>query len=316
MLLNQRHHLEGGGLVTTLRVTCRRPARWHRDTVIAIVALSPSIVAVAVFIYAFLLWTGYMSLTRWNDVLPDYTFVGLVNFSRLIDTDRFITDLKNTAFFASLFIVECVVIGFSLAAFLDQRVRGEAVFRTIILLPFAVSAIVTGVAWRWLESYTSGLNLLFAKIGLGFLQSHWFADSNIGIIAVTLAATWQMSGYVMALYLAGLRSIPAELREAAAIDGAGTFALYRHVLVPLLTPVTWSVVVILGTLSLRVFDLTASMTQSGPAFADDTPAYFMFQTTFQSNHFSQGAAIATTMLVPAVLLIVPYLRSLRSEVQA
>jgi glucose/mannose transport system permease protein len=120
----------------------------------------------------------------------------------------------------------------------------------------------------------------------------------------------------MALYLAGLRGIPVDLREAAAIDGAGTGALYWYVIIPLLRPVTFTVLVILGNLSLRVFDLTASMTQSGPAFADDTPAYFMFQTTFQSNHFSQGASIAVVMLLLASCLIVPYLLSVQSEAES
>ncbi|MDE3075850.1 MAG: sugar ABC transporter permease, partial [Chloroflexota bacterium] len=274
---------------------------------------SPSILAVLFFIYAFLLWTGFTSLTLWNTVRPDFTFVGVRNFLRLFGEDRFRSDLKNTAMFAAVFIGGCIAIGFPLAALLDRKLRGGHVFRTIILLPFAASAIVTGVVWRWLESYDSGINLLFANVGLGFIKSHWFADPNIGITAVALAAVWQMAGYVMALYLAGLSNIPSELREAAAVDGCGTFALYRHVIVPQLVPVTFSVIVILGTLSLRVFDLTASMTQSGPAFADDTPAYFMFQTTFQSNQFAQGAAIATVMLIPAVFLIIPYLRSVRTE---
>ncbi len=276
------------GYMAARATTVRRRSRLRGDTLLAVLALCPSLLAVAVFIYAFILWTGVASLTAWDDVRPDFTFVGFRNFVRLFHTDRFITDLQNTATFAVLFIVECIGIGFSLAVLLDQRVKGEALYRTIFLLPFAVSAIVTGVAWRWLESSTSGINLLLAKVGLGFIHSRWFADPNIGIMAVTLAASWQMSGYVMALYLAGLRGIPTDLREAAAIDGAGSLALYRYLIIPMLKPVTLTALVILVNLSLRVFDLTASMTQSGPAFADDTPAYFMFQTTFQSNHFSQG----------------------------
>ena len=294
----------------------RRGARWFRsDTLVAVLVLSPSIVAVVVFIYAFMFWTIYSSLVLWNDVVPDYTFVGLRNFSRLFDTDRFLIDLHNMLVFTSLFLVECIVVGFLLAVFLDQRIKGEAIFRTIFLLPFAVSAIVTGVAWRWLMNPTSGIDLLFSKVGLGFLHSNWFADQNFGIAAVTIAASWQMSGYVMALYLAGLRGIPGELREAAAIDGAGAIALYRYVIVPMLTPVTYTVVVIVGGIALRTFDLIASMTSSGPAFADDTLAFFMFQTTFQSNHFAQGAAIAVVMLVLAACLTVPYLINISREVE-
>lgn len=277
--------------------------------------MTPSIVAVAIFVYAFIFWTIYSSLSRWNDVVPDYTFVGLRNFQRLLETDRFLTDLHNILVFTGLFLVESIVVGFLLAVFLDQRIRGEAIFRTIFLLPFAVSAVVTGVAWRWLMNPDSGINLLFKVVGLGFIHSRWFTDPNFGIAAVTIAASWQMSGYVMALYLAALRGIPAELREAAAIDGAGTVALYRFVIIPLMTPVTYTVLVILGGIAIRLFDMTSSMTSSGPAFADDTPAFFMFQTTFQSNHFSQGAAIAVVMLILAGLLTIPYLISTGREVE-
>jgi glucose/mannose transport system permease protein len=309
--------LEGreGGLAVPLPAP-RRGFQWLRsDTFLAVLVLSPSIVAVVVFIYAFMFWTIYSSLVLWNDVVPDYTFVGLRNFTRLLNTDRFLIDLHNILVFTALFLIECIVVGFLLAVFLDQRIKGEAIFRTIFLLPFAVSAIVTGVAWRWLMNPDSGVDLLFRKVGLGFIHSNWFADQNFGIAAVTIAASWQMSGYVMALYLAGLRGIPGELREAAAIDGAGTLGLYRYVIVPLLTPVTYTVVVIVGGIALRTFDLVASMTSSGPAFADDTPAFFMFQTTFQSNHFSQGAAIAVVMLILAAFLTVPYLININREVE-
>jgi glucose/mannose transport system permease protein len=295
--------------------TRRRSRRFRSDTLLPILVLSPSLAAVAIFIYAFVIWTGHIALVRWNDLRPDYAFVGVHNLVRLFDTDRFQIDLHNTVTFFFLFLAESIVVGFLLAAFLDQGVKGEAILRTIYLLPFAVSAIVTGVAWRWLMFPGSGINLLFKKVGLGFIHPSWFADPNIGIAAVTIAASWQMSGYAMALYLAGLRTIPAELRETAQIDGAGSVAYYRHVAIPMLMPVTFTSFVILGTIALRLFDLTASMTSSGPAYADDTLAFFMFQTTFQSNHFSQGAAIAIVMLFFASCLTVPYLLSIRSEVE-
>ncbi|HEV8638018.1 MAG TPA: sugar ABC transporter permease [Chloroflexota bacterium] len=305
----------GGGLAAPRPLARPRTARIRGDTLVAILALSPSIIAVAVFVYGFILWTGYVSLVRWDGPAPDYAFVGLRNYARLFETERFLIDLGNTAIFAALFMAECVVVGFVLAVFLDQHVKGEAIFRTIYIFPFAISAVVTGVAWRWLMQPTSGINLLLSSVGLGALQSRWFADPDVGIKAVTIVAAWQMSGYVMALYLAGLRAVPGELREAAAIDGAGAFAYYRHVVLPLLAPVTFAVVVILGNVSLRLFDLTASMTSSGPAYADDTPAFFMFQTTFQQYHFAQGAAIAMVILALASLLIVPHLYSVRSEVE-
>lgn len=298
---------EGGAAALAAHPPARRFGLPRGDMLLAILALSPSILAVGIFIYGFIVWTGYISLVNWNDALPTYAFVGLRNFQRLFETERFQIDLRNTAIFATLFMVQCIVVGFALALLLDQHIRGENAFRTIFLLPFAVSSVVTGVAWRWLMNPASGINRLFDYAGLGFLKSGWYTDPRIGIAAVTIVATWQMSGYVMALYLAGLRSIPAEIREAAAIDGASGLALYRHVIIPLLMPVTLSAAILLGTYSLRLFDITVVMTSSGQGFSTDTPALFMFQTTFQSNKFSQGSAIAFVMLLLALLLIVPYM---------
>lgn len=136
------------------------------------------------------------------------------------------------------------------------------------------------------------------------------------MISVVIAATWQMSGYTMAMYLAGLRAIPDELREAARVDGATELQLLRHIILPLLKPITLSAVIILGHMSLKIFDLVVSMTGPGPAFATDVPAYFMFDTTFRGNNFAQGAAIAMLLLVVVAFLVIPYLRdTMRSEAQ-
>ncbi len=313
-LRRETAHQRAGAASVAPAIKPRRLA-WplRSDRLLAILCLSPSLAAVAVFIYGFMLWNGFIAVVNWNQPTVDYAFVGLRNFERLFSTERFLLDVRNTAIFGSLFIGQSMIVGFVLAVLLDQRVRGEAIFRTIYVLPFAISLIVTGVAWKWLMYPASGINLLLAWSGLGFLQFKWFADPAIGIAAVTIAGAWQMSGYVMALYLAGLRGIPAELREAAMIDGANGFAYYRHVALPQLAPVTLSALVILGTLSLRVFDLTFSMTGSGPAFATDTPALFMYQTAFHQHRYSLGAAVGTLVLIPSICLILPFLLSLRSE---
>ena len=277
--------------------------------------ISPSVLAVLVFIYAFIVWTFYIAVINWNDVTPNFTFVGLQNFVRLFQTPRFITDLRNTAVFSIFFLGQCLGIGLLLAILLDQKVKGEAFFRTVYVLPFAVSAIVTGVAWKWLMVPSSGINAIFGAVGLSFLQNKWFADPNIGIIATSIAGAWQMSGYTMALYLAGLRGVPGELRDAARIDGASGFQYYRYIAIPLITPVTFSAMIILGTISLRLFDLPASMTGSGPAFATDSPAFFMFETTFSQYRYSTGAAIGVVMLILALGLIVPYFFTVKEELE-
>ena len=129
------------------------------------------------------------------------------------------------------------------------------------------------------------------------------------MISVVIAATWQMSGYTMAMYLAGLRGIPDELREAARVDGATEVQIYRHIILPMLRPITLSAVIILGHMSLKIFDLVVSMTGPGPAFATDVPAFFMWDTTFRGNNFAQGAAIAILLLIVVAVLIMPYLVS-------
>jgi glucose/mannose transport system permease protein len=327
-----------------------RRVSWER--VVSVLLLAPSAIAIAIFVYGFIGFTGLASLTKWNQLLPDFTLVGLDNYRSLFAHPRFQIDLRNTVVFTVLFLVSCLAIGFLLAVLLDQRIRGEGVFRSIYLFPMAISFIVTGVVWRWLlnpgtaEGGSTGVNLLFENIGLGFLKWGWFTDptvlyvrpeSGIGqllqriglqmftrptfgislaIISVVLAATWQMSGYTMALYLAGLRSISDELREAARVDGASELQILQYIIVPLLSPITLSAVIILGHISLKIYDLVVAMTGPGIGFSTDVPAYFMWETTFEGNRFARGASIATILLVMVAVLIVPYLvSSTRKEAQ-
>ncbi len=305
----------------------RRPTR---DRVLSIGLIAPSIVAVAVFVYGLIGWTGFVSTTKWNTLTPDYTSVGLDNFVNIFNYPRFQLDLRNTVVFTIFFVLTCLVIGLFLANLLDRRIRGEGFFRSIFLFPMAISFIVTGVVWKWLMTPTAGVNLLLGldpatnrwltdptvvhlptgtilnDIGLGFLSTNKFGVP-IALLSVVIAAVWQMSGFVMALYLAGLRGIPDELREAARVDGASELRIFRHVILPLLTPVTVTAVIILGHISLKIYDLTVAMSPTGLGFSTDFPATFMWQTTFFSNQFARGAAVAIVMLVLIATLIVPYL---------
>lgn len=280
-----------------------------------ILFITPSIVAVGIFVYGFIGWTGFISFTKWNDVLPDYTLVGFENYRKLFANMRFQIDLHNTLVFTVIFVTSSLVIGLLLAILIDQRIKGEGIFRSLFLLPMAVSFIVSGVTWRWLFNPGSiqmgniGVNQLFEKIGLNFLICGWYTDPNIGIKAVAIAAIWQFSGYTMALYLAGLRGIPLELREAASIDGADQFQIFYYIILPFLRPITFGAIIILGHISLKIFDLIVAMTGSGPAFSSDVPALFMYDTTFRGNHFAQGASIAIVLLLLVSLLIIPYLVS-------
>ncbi len=308
---------------THARTAPRRP-RLNGDSILSLILIAPSLIAIAIFVYVFIGWTAVASLSRWDDIVPDFTFRGFGNFQRLFDNPRFQQDITNTIVFTVAFVIACIAIGMGLAILLDQKIRGENIFRNIFLFPMAISFIVTGVVWRWLENPNAGINKildvtinpLLSLVGITPLHPGWFIDPSIGILGVVLAATWQMSGYIMALYLAGLRSIPDELREAARVDGATEIGIYRHIILPLLNPITLSAIIILGHISLKIFDLTSAMTGPGPGFIDDVPAYFMFDTTFRGNHFWQGAAIAIVLLVGVSLLVIPYLvYSVRTETE-
>ncbi|MEN3010081.1 MAG: sugar ABC transporter permease [Candidatus Bipolaricaulaceae bacterium] len=294
----------------------------RREQVLSVLLVLPSVLALFAFVYGFIGWTGYVSLSNWNRLVPDYTFVGWANYQRLLQNPRFLITLRNLGVFTGLFVGGSVVLGFLLAVLLDRRVRAEGFFRTVYLYPLALSFIVTGVVWRWLlnpgspQMGSTGINRLLELMGLGFLKSGWYTDPRVGIIAVAVAAIWQMSGYVMAMYLAGLRGIPEELREAARVDGASELQIYRYVVLPLLRPITFGALIVLGHISLKIYDLVVAMTGTGPGFSCDVPAYFMWETTFRANRFGQGAGIAIILLLIVSLLIVPYLRlSLRREVE-
>lgn len=297
--------------------------RLRRETIFSFLLTFPSALAILVFVYGFIGLTFYVSFSNWNRLVPDYTFIGAANYLRLFQNPRFIITLRNLGVFTGLFVGGSLLLGFFLAVLLDRRIRAEGLFRTIYLYPLALSFIVTGVIWRWLlnpgspQMGSTGINLLLEMLGLGFLKTGWYTDPRIGIIAVAIAAIWQMSGYVMAMYLAGLRGIPEELREAARVDGASEIQIYRFVILPMLRPVTFGALIVLGHISLKIYDLVVAMTGPGPGYSCDVPAYFMWELTFRANRFAQGAGIAVILLLIVSLLIIPYLRySLRREVEA
>ena len=265
------------------------------------------------FIYGFIIWTGYISMVKWNTVVPDYTFVGLQNWIQLFSMERFGWNMRNLVVYSLGFMTQCIVLGFFIAVFLNQKIKGEALFRTIVILPFAVSGIVTGVAWRWLMQPTTGINLLFQQLGFENFYFEWNSNPEWGMLAITIAAAWQFTGYVMALYLASLRGISSEVIEAARVDGANTFNLYWRVIIPLLMPVTFTAIVLTGMGSIRAFDLVVVL--AGPAFTTDTLAIHMYQSVFGQYRFSLGAALGFFMIFLSLFLVVPYLRSMRGEVE-
>lgn len=291
----------------------------NRDKILAVVLVSPSILALAIFVYGFIAWSVRVSLSEWKGLLPDYTWAGFRNYLELFVDPRFHIDIRNTLIFTIVFVGGTLSLGLLLAILLDQNLPGEAFFRNLFIFPMAISFIVTGVVWRWLMnpamgSRMSGLNLLFQNMGLDFLINQWHTTPKWGIAAIALAAIWQMSGYTMAIFLGGLRSIPDELREAARVDGANEFQIYLKIILPILSPVTLSAMIILGHISLKVFDLIIAV--AGKQLPLDVPAIYMWQTTFDGYFFGRGAAIGILLLLSVAVLIIPYLRyTLKNEAE-
>ena len=280
----------------------------------------PSIIAIAIFVYFFIGWTARVSVSAWNSMTPDYTFVGLKNYRYLFEDNlRLQIKIKNTIIFTSIFVVGSLAIGLFSAVLLDQNLPGEGFFRSLFIFPMAISYIVTGVVWRWLMNPAqgtrmSGLNLLFSKLNLDFLINNWTSTPQWGIAFLAIPAIWQLSGYTMAMYLAGLRAIPEEIREAARVDGASEFTIFRYIILPLLRPVTLSAMIILGHMSLKTFDLVIATV--GKQLVLDMPSVHMWQITFDGLQYGTGAAISILLLIATAVLIIPYLFfSLRGEVK-
>jgi glucose/mannose transport system permease protein len=287
---------------------------WEKLT--PVLLLTPSLILIAVFVYGFIAATARTSLVRWNSALPDFTFVGLRNYQRLFQLDRFQADLVNTVHFTVIFLVGCIVLGLGAAVLLDQRLRGSLFFQNVYMYPLALSFVVTGTVWRWILNPNYGINVILGTLHLDFLKSGWLTDTHTALNSLGIAAVWQMSGFCMAMFLAGLRSIPEELREAARVDGANEWQLFWRITFPLLRPITLSAVIILGHISLKIFDLVYVMTFGGPGFSTDMPSLYMWISTFQQFLYSRGAAIAIVLLLMVALLIVPYLIwNLRGETE-
>ncbi|MCI0182428.1 MAG: sugar ABC transporter permease [Acidibacillus sp.] len=301
----------------------RKRFRISRDRISALATLAPSIILLGIFVYGFIVWTVYVSFTNWNSFIPNFSFAGLKNYLFVFETFRFQSDLRNIVVFTILFIIACIVIGLFLAMLIDQKIKAESLFRSIFIFPMAVSFVVTGVIWSWILNPQTGVNLILKAMGFKHLPS-WFLSTTIipnitvgqiqlgiplALLAVLIAAVWEMSGFAMAVYLAGLRGISDDIKEAARIDGAGSWRIFWSIILPQLKATTTTVVIILTAASLKIFGLIYAMTGPGQEFVTDMPSMDMFQTTFQGNEFAQGAAISVVLLIIMAAFIVPYLIS-------
>lgn len=277
--------------------------------------LSPSAALVAVCVYGFIVFTFYLSFTD-SRILPSFGWVGMENYVKLFKLSHWRTAVANLVVFAFLYIAICMAMGLLLAIFLDQRIRGEGVLRPIYLYPMALSFIVTGTAWKWIMDPGIGIEHTMHAWGFADFKFNWIKDRDYAIYTVVIAAVWQSSGFVMAMFLAGLRGIDGEVMRAAQIDGASAFSMYRRVILPQLRPAMLSAVVILSHLAIKSYDLVIALTGGGPGRATELPATFMYSYTFTRNQMGIGAASATIMLATVAAIMVPYLYSELREKRA
>jgi glucose/mannose transport system permease protein len=286
-----------------------QPARTARERLgefLPRIVLAPSFAAVLIFVYGFIIFTGYLSFTD-SKILPSFDFVGWKNYVRLWSLPNWWIALENLAIFASLYIVICTAIGLGLAILLDQKIRGEGVLRPIYLYPMAISFIVTGTAWKWFLDPGIGVERIVRLWGWSDFTFEWIKDTQMAIYCVVIAAVWQSSGFVMAMFLAGLRGIDNEIIKAAQIDGATNFKLYKRIIIPMLRPAFLSAFVVLAHLAIKSYDLVIALTNGGPGRATELPATFMYSYTFTRNSMGIGAASAVIMLMMIASVIIPYI---------
>lgn len=270
--------------------------------------LAPGFVLGLAFIYGLMAWNGYLSFSA-SRLLPNYEWAGLVHYQTLWANERWWVALRNLGLFGGLFIAGAMGLGLLMAILLDQKVRAEGALRTVFLYPMALSFIVTGTAWKWILNPGQGLEKLLIDAGFTSAKLDWLIDPDRAIYCVVIAAIWQSSGFVMALFLAGLRAIDDSIIKAAQVDGASLPRIYWRILIPTLRPVFFSTLMIVAHLAIKSFDLVMALTAGGPGYATDLPATFMYTMAFTRGQIGLGAASATMMLATIAALVVPYLYS-------
>jgi glucose/mannose transport system permease protein len=282
-----------------------RPWRERLGTWLPIAVLAPSLLATFVYVFVFTGWTLYISLSN-SSLMPSYGFVGLENYISLWANRRWNVAYTNLFIFSILYVIGTMVVGLLLAILIDQRVRAESVWRTIYLYPLAVSFVVTGTVWSWLYSPTSGIEFLVRSLGWTDFTFAWTTSRDLALYAIVLTGIWQASGFAMALFLAGLRSVDQDLIKAAQIDGAGLFRIYRRIMIPAIGPIFIAVLVVLLQFAIKTFDLALALTNGGPGIATTFPAIYVYDFMFTRGQIGEGAAAAIMILLALAVVLVPY----------
>lgn len=277
-----------------------RVAKWTPQLV-----LTPTLIATFLYVFVFCGWTIWISLSS-STLLPVYDFQGFQHYVNLWTSRRWVTAYNNLFVFGSLYVLFATLVGLTLAILIDQRVRGENVFRAVFLYPLAVSFVVTGTVWRWILNPTTGVERLMRDLGWVSFQFDWIVNRDFAIYTVVMAGVWHASGFAMALFLAGLRAVDQDLIKAAQIDGAGMGRIYRKIVLPAIRPIFVAVLVILLQFAIKTFDLVLALTAGGPGIATTVPAIYVYDYMFQRGLMGEGAAAAIMILLALAVVLVPY----------
>lgn len=269
-----------------------------------IIVLTPSLLATFLYVFVFSGWTLYVAMSN-STLLPTYGFVGFDNFATLWANRRWNIAYNNLFFFSGFYVIGALVVGLMLAILIDQRIRAESLWRTIFLYPLAVSFIVTGTVWSWLWS-PIGIETLVQNLGWTSFEFALTGDRKLAMYAVVITGIWQSSGFAMALFLAGLRSVDQDIIKAAQIDGASAFRTYTKVILPTIAPLFLAVMVVLLQFAIKTFDLVVALTNGGPGIATTFPAIYVYEFMFERGQIGQGAAAAIMILMALGVVLVPY----------
>ena len=269
------------------------------------IAALPMMATVLVVFIGCTIWTVYYSFTN-SRLLPSGDFIGFEQYERLFGTSRWNVSVWNLVTYGAMSLVFTLGFGFLLAVLMDQKIRFESAFRTIMLYPFALSFIVTGLVWQWIMNPTLGLQGTMRNLGWESFTFDWIANPRMVLFALLIAGLWQGVGFCMVLMLAGLRGVDEEIWKAARVDGIPTWRTYISVVIPMMRGVLVTAVVLIGSGIVRLYDLVVALTNGGPCISSEVPAKYVYNYMFGAGNIGQGLAAATMMLLTVLIIMVPW----------
>ncbi|MDC0982648.1 MAG: carbohydrate ABC transporter permease [Amylibacter sp.] len=282
----------------------KKPNQFFRN-INAKVASIPMILTVLVVFLGGSIWTIFYSFTS-SKLLPKWKFVGFDQYERLWETRRWIISIENLALYGIFSLVFTLFIGFTLAALLDRKIRFENTFRTILLYPFALSFIVTGLTWQWILNPDFGLQGVIRDFGWESFSFDPLNDPETVMFGLLISGLWQGTGLIMVILLAGLRGIDEDIWRAARVDGIGTVKTYIRIIIPMMRPVFITALVLISAGIIKIYDLVVAQTDGGPGIASEVPAKYVMNYMFGAQNLGQGFAASTMMLVSVIVILVPW----------